>query len=216
LTHLGRAYSSAGPERQRLPSTGWPSRASGGRHTFLGPTAGLAYGVSFAAAYALLVVPQAWQAGTLVEAFEGASVFGVVAVLSDVFVRADRRARKLHQVLTVPPFGAEQLAIREGLLGALRKMDIGVDVELAPGQLGLTAVQAELLAYLLMGLTDFEVSDAAGVSEATVRYRLTRLYRALGVRGRRDATRRARERGSMPTSGAHPSPTLKTGRWHRR
>ena len=156
---------------------------------------GLVYGISFACAYALLVIPQALQVSALVEALEDASVLIIVAILSDWFVRVDRRALALGEALTVPPFGAEQLAIREGLLRALRTMDIPVDVVLAAGQVGLTAVQAELLAYLVLGLTNLEISDAVGVSEATVRYRLTRLYRALGVRGRREAARRARDLG---------------------
>ena len=40
----------------------------------------------------------------------------------------------------------------------------------------------------------------ASVSEATVRYRLTRLYRALGVRGRKAAVARAREIGLAAAS----------------
>ena len=56
---------------------------------------------------------------------------------------------------------------------------------------GLTVIQAELLAYLQMGLTNQEIADATKVGEATVRYRLTRLYRALGVSGRKAAVQRA-------------------------
>jgi DNA-binding CsgD family transcriptional regulator len=74
-------------------------------------------------------------------------------------------------------------------------MDISLDVVLAAGQLGLTAIQAELLSYLVLGLTNMEISDATRLSEAAVRYRLTRLYRMLGVRGRREAADRARALG---------------------
>jgi DNA-binding NarL/FixJ family response regulator len=74
-------------------------------------------------------------------------------------------------------------------------MDVPVDVVLAAGQLGLTAIQAELLAYLVLGLTNLEIAEATQVSEAAVRYRLTRLYRTLGVIGRREARRRAIELG---------------------
>jgi DNA-binding CsgD family transcriptional regulator len=56
-------------------------------------------------------------------------------------------------------------------------------------------MQIELLAYLMLGLTNQQIADAASVSEATVRYRLTPLYRTLGVRGRKAAAERARELG---------------------
>jgi len=171
---------------------------------------GLIYGLAFATAYGLLIVPQALYERQLVGAFEDAAVLLIVAVLCDWFVSVDRRALALNEALTVPPFGAEQLAIREGLLRALRTMDIPVDVILTAGQVGLTAVQAELLCYLVMGLTNVEISDAAAISEATVRYRLTRLYRALGVRGRREAAGRAQamglSKGSRSSSGIGEAP----------
>ena len=63
------------------------------------------------------------------------------------------------------------------------------------GQLGLTANQVELLGYLLLGFGNAQIADAIGRSEATVRYRLTSLYRAMGVSGRRAAIQRARELG---------------------
>jgi DNA-binding CsgD family transcriptional regulator len=68
--------------------------------------------------------------------------------------------------------------------------------------MGLTALQAELLAYLMLGLSNQEIADATQVSEATVRYRLTGLYRILGVSGRKQAAARARDLGltAMPQS----------------
>lgn len=156
---------------------------------------GLIYGVTFAAAYALLVVPQALRDHQLVEAFEDGSVLVVMAFLSDWFVRVDRRALELNAALHAPRFGPQHMAIREGLERALGSMDIPLDVVLAAGQLGLTAIQAELLTYLVIGLTNMEISDATRLSEAAVRYRLTRLYRKLGVSGRRGAAERARELG---------------------
>jgi DNA-binding CsgD family transcriptional regulator len=159
------------------------------------PRSGLIYGLTFAAAYAALVVPQALRNHTLVEAFEDGSILIMMAFLSDWFVRVDRRALELSEALHAPRFGPEHVAIREGLERALGNMDIPLDVVLAAGQLGLTATQAELLSYLVIGLTNLEISDATQLSEAAVRYRLTRLYRALGVRGRREAAQRARELG---------------------
>jgi DNA-binding CsgD family transcriptional regulator len=156
---------------------------------------GLIYGLTFATAYALLVVPRALQEHMLVGAFEDASFLIVMAFLSDWFVRVDRRALELNAALRAHRFGPEHIAIREGLGRALGNMDIPLDVVLAAGQLGLTAIQAELLTYLVIGLTNMEISDATRLSEAAVRYRLTRLYRKLGVSGRREAADRARELG---------------------
>ncbi len=115
-----------------------------------------------------MAVPSSSAASVL----EHAAILVIFALLSDWFVRVDKRALELNEALTVPPFGSEQLAIRDGLLRALRTMDVPVDAVIAAGQVGLTAVQAELLAYLMLGLTNIEISDASGLSEATVRYRL--------------------------------------------
>jgi DNA-binding CsgD family transcriptional regulator len=168
------------------------------------PRSGLIYGLTFATAYALLVGPRALHDHMLVAAFEDASFLIVTAFLSDWFVRVDRRALELNSALSAPRFGPEHMAIREGLERALGNMDIPLDVVLAAGQLGLTAIQAELLSYLVLGLTNLEIADATRLSEAAVRYRLTRLYRMLGVRGRREAADRARELG-LPGAIEHAS-----------
>lgn len=125
---------------------------------------GLTYGLAFAAAYALLILPQALRAHALVAAFDHAAALIIVAFLCDWFVRVDRRALELNEELDAPPFSAEQVAVRDGLLLTLRPMDIPVDVVLAARRIGLTAIQAELL-----------ISDATPVSEAAVGYRLTRV-----------------------------------------
>jgi DNA-binding CsgD family transcriptional regulator len=143
----------------------------------------------------VLVVPRALQDHMLVGAFEDGAFLIVIAVLSDWFVRVDRRALELNAALHAPRFGSEHIAIREGLERALGNMDIPLDVVLAAGRLGLTAIQAELLSYLVLGLTNMEISDATQLSESAVRYRLTRLYRTLGVNGRLEAAARARELG---------------------
>jgi DNA-binding CsgD family transcriptional regulator len=171
-----------------LAAVWWAAHVPRGR-------SGLVYAVTFATAYALLVLPQALQNHQLVEAFEDGSVLIVVALLSDWFVRVDRRALELNEALHAPRFGPEHLAIREGLQRALRSMDVPLDAVLAAGRLGLTAIQAELLSYLMLGLTNMEIADATRLSEAAVRYRLTRLYRVLGVSGRRQAADRARDLG---------------------
>jgi DNA-binding CsgD family transcriptional regulator len=169
---------------------------------------GLIYALTFAAAYGNLVVPQALRDHTLMEALLDESVLIGVAFVADWFVLVDRRALELNEASPAPRFGPKHLAIREGLERALGNMDIPVDVVLAAGQRGLTAIQAELLSYLELGLTNLEISDATRLSEAAVRYRLTRLYRTLGVSGRREAAERARELGFLgPTERPMSSET---------
>jgi len=159
------------------------------------PRSGLMYGLAFAAAYLVLVVPGAVRHQAIAGVFEDLTALIVIGALSDWFVGVDRRALALNEALHAAPPGLEQLAIREGLQRALRTMDVPVDVILTAGQVGLTAAQTEVLSYLVLGLSNLEIADAAGVSEATIRYRLTRLYRALGVRGRHAAAARAKEFG---------------------
>jgi DNA-binding CsgD family transcriptional regulator len=165
---------------------------------------GIVWAAVFGIAYGILVVPVAYQDRLLVQALEDASAVVIVGVLSDWFVRVDRRALELSEALAHVPAGAEKLAIRDGLKRALGPMEISLDVLLAAAHSGLTVIQAELLAYLTMGLTNQEIADATSVSEATVRYRLTRLYRALGVRDRKAARRRALELGLASSFGEPP------------
>jgi DNA-binding CsgD family transcriptional regulator len=159
------------------------------------PHSGLIYALIFTAAYAVLVVPEAAREHELASSFERIGALMLVAFLSDWFVRVDRRALELNEALQAPRFGPEQIAIRDGLQRALGNLEIPLDVVLAAGQLGLTALQAELLSYLMLGLTNLEIADAMHLSEAAVRYRLTRLYRTLGVSGRGEAAELARELG---------------------
>jgi DNA-binding CsgD family transcriptional regulator len=150
---------------------------------------------TFLVVYVLLVLPGAIEDRMLVHALEDVAVVVIIGVLSDWFVRVDARAIALSEALAQAPAGAEKLAIRDGLTRALGPMEISIDVLLAAARSGLTVVQAELLAYLVLGLTNQEIADATKVSVPTVRYRLTRLYRVLGVRGRQAAIATARELG---------------------
>jgi DNA-binding CsgD family transcriptional regulator len=163
------------------------------------PRSGLVYGMAFAATYAVLVASAAVHDRAVAAAFGDVVLVVIVAVLPDWFVRVNKRALQLGEALSRPPLNGNQVAMREGLQRALGATDLPVDVVLAAAQLHLTVVQTELLAYLAVGLTNLEIADAMNVSESTVRYRLTRLYRTLGVRRRREAVRRAFELGlSLP------------------
>jgi DNA-binding CsgD family transcriptional regulator len=168
---------------------------------------GATWAAAFLAAYVVLVMPSALADGTLVHAIEDVAVVVIIGVLSDWFVRVDARGLALSEALANGPAGAEKLAIREGLSRALSPMEISVDVLLAASRKGLTVIQAELLAYLVLGLTNQEIADATTVSVATVRYRLTRLYRALGVKGRKAAVARAREIGLAAAIARAPNRT---------
>jgi DNA-binding CsgD family transcriptional regulator len=154
---------------------------------------GLLWAAAFVVAYGILVMPGAIRGRDLVSALEDISVVVIVGLLADSFVRVDQRAIQLSETLTHAPAGAAELAIREGLTRALGPMEVSLDVLLAAARAGLTLIQAELLAYLQLGLTNQEIADATKVGEATVRYRLTGLYRAMGVRGRKAAVERAME-----------------------
>jgi DNA-binding CsgD family transcriptional regulator len=156
---------------------------------------GTMWAAAFTVVYLILVVPAAIMSGLLVHALGDASVVVIIGVLSDGFVRVDARALALSEALAKAPAGAEKLAIREGLTRAYGPMEISLGVLLAASREGLTVIQAELLAYLTLGLTNQEIADATKVSVPTVRYRLTRLYRAIGVQGRKEAAGRARQIG---------------------
>jgi hypothetical protein len=132
---------------------------------------GLTYGLAFAAAYALLVVPQALREHALVAAFENAVALIIVAFLSGWFVRVDRRALELSEAPHARRIAAEQGAVRDSLLLPLRTTEIPVDVVLAARGIGLTAIQAELLIW-----------DGTPISEAAPRYRLTWVHRGTGLR----------------------------------
>jgi DNA-binding CsgD family transcriptional regulator len=159
------------------------------------PRSGLLYGVVFATGYIALTLPVAIRELTVATMVEQITALVAIAVLSDWFHALDSNALALSDALRLAPAGIEQLAVRERLQYALRHSDVPVDVVLTAGQVGLTAAQTELLSYLVLGLSNLEIADAAAVSEATTRYRLTRLYRTLGVHGRRAAVARAHELG---------------------
>jgi DNA-binding CsgD family transcriptional regulator len=165
----------------------------------------LLWAAAFAAAYGSLVLPVALRDRAVLGALEDLSVVVIVGLLADRLLRGSRHANELQAMRARVPAGAEHVAIREGLTRALGPMEISLDVLLAAAGAGLTVIQAELLAYLQMGLTNQEIADATKVGEPTVRYRLTALYRALGVRGRKAAVVRAMELALDFVAGGRPA-----------
>lgn len=156
---------------------------------------GLLYGITFAASYVVLIVPIAVRALAIAAGFYQPTSIVIVTALADQLSAMNRRATELTKAAASSVPDADQRSMRQGLARAFPVSHVPIHALLTAGQLGLTAIQTELLAYLMLGLTNQEIADAAGVSEAAVRYRLTRLYRKLGVRGRKAAADRAREFG---------------------
>ena len=129
-----------------------------------------AFAVSFAIAYAVLIVPSAFQRGQLALAVEEPLTVLLIAAL------------------------AYRFAVRDGGVAEAKAATLASDSTRA-GRSPLPAMQSELLAYLVMGLTNREIADRWGISERSVRSRLTALYRLLGVRGRQEARLRAHRFG---------------------
>ena len=69
----------------------------------------------------------------------------------------------------------------------------------------LTAREREVLALLAAGLPNRAIGERLGVTEATVKAHLTRVYTRLGVTDRMSAALRARELGLGPKPGDTPS-----------
>jgi DNA-binding CsgD family transcriptional regulator len=154
------------------------------------------YAVAFLLPYTVLVLPDAWQRGALAEAAEDLLTIVVLALLVDWFMAVDRRVVHLSRVLHAGiAQGDSPLELRRRLGVAAGDSPLPIDTLVLAGRLGLRADEIELLGYLVLGFGNAQIAEAIGRSEATVRYRLTGLYRSLDVRGRRAAILRARELG---------------------
>jgi len=150
----------------------------------------------FLVPYVAVVFPDAWQRGALAEAVEDLLTIGVLALLVDWFMAVDRRVIHLSRMLHAGVAqGDSALELRRRLSIAAGESPLPIDTLVVAGQLGLRADEVELLGYLVLGFGNAQIAEAIGRSEATVRYRLTGLYRALDVRGRREAIGRARDLG---------------------
>jgi DNA-binding CsgD family transcriptional regulator len=166
------------------------------------------YAVAFLVPYTVLVLPDAWQRGALAEATKDLFTIVVLALLVDWFMAVDRRALNLSRMLNAGiTAGDSPLELRRRLGVAAGDSPLPIDTLVLAGRLGLRADEVELLGYLVLGFGNAQMAEAIGRSEATVRYRLTGLYRSLGVRGRREAILRARELGFDGIAGQPRDPS---------
>lgn len=163
---------------------------------------GALYGLAFVVGYAVFVGPAALQSGNTAAVLYQCAFVAAIGVMADRLRERDRSRWAFTVLHHSAESGPESL--RVGLSRAIQGGGVPIDVLLTAGQLGLTAMQTELIAYLILGLSNQEIADALSVSEATVRYRLTRLYRVLDVRGRKAAAERARELGLDALVGGSP------------
>jgi DNA-binding CsgD family transcriptional regulator len=129
----------------------------------------LAYGIALAVAYCLLIVPVAVRDGMPAEAIEDGIVLFAGWLLAEVAVRLVQAADAVRQApaASIPARGDAEL-----------KFD---------------PAESHLLACLALGLTNRQIAEVMQVSVGRVRYRLTLVYRTLGVEGRAQAVERARE-----------------------
>jgi DNA-binding CsgD family transcriptional regulator len=168
----------------RVRRNGYRLRLEGGHEVDVGtgrPTS-LIYGISMAVAYAVLVVPPALRGDMPAEAVEDGVVLASVWLLSEAFVRMRWRLAETSR-RTATEIDASTSA------SSFRTAE----------ELGLSAADAHLLACLSLGLTNRQIGQVMRISDGRVRYRLTLLYRSLGVNNRLQAVDRARElRRVMP------------------
>ncbi len=120
---------------------------------------------------------------------------GLVVAQAPVSAAAERQAHALDRS------AASREETREKIARALRHEPLPVESLIAGAHLGLAIRDTELLGFLVMGLTNQEIADALCISEATVKYRLTRLYRRLGVTRRAQAIAFARSVGVAQMPG---------------
>jgi DNA-binding CsgD family transcriptional regulator len=159
------------------------------------PHGAMLFGVIFVGVYLVMVMPAAIARHAAPEAFEDLVALIIVASLTDFYLALDRRAIEMSRAMRAMALSPQDLTFRRHVAALLEAPELPVDAVLAGAQFGLTAIQTELLALLMVGSTSPQMAEALSISEAAVRYRLTRLYRTLKVHGRTEAVARARAMG---------------------
>jgi DNA-binding NarL/FixJ family response regulator len=75
-----------------------------------------------------------------------------------------------------------------------------------PGNVELTAREGEILGLAAHGLTNSQIGKRLWVTEQTVKFHLSNIYRKLGVSNRTEASSYAHRRNLVTRSGPHPLP----------
>jgi DNA-binding CsgD family transcriptional regulator len=132
----------------------------------------LAYGIALAVSFGVLIGPVALRDGIVAEALEDGLVLLAAWVLAEAVVAASHR-RTAH--------------------GADKSVAVAPPPAASRGEVDLSPADAHLLACIALGLTNRQIADVMQVSSGRVRYRLSLLYRTLGVAGRTQAAQRAQE-----------------------
>jgi hypothetical protein len=132
----------------------------------------LLYGISMAVSYGVLLAPTALRDGLAAEALEDAAALGATWLLAEVAVQR-RQLSPTPQILDTATPAAPRWP--------------------RSPQLGISAEDAHFLGYLALDLSNRQIAETMRMPESTVRYRLSRLYRALRVHGRHEAVARARD-----------------------
>jgi DNA-binding CsgD family transcriptional regulator len=160
------------------------------------PWSGLLYASIFAVEFGLAAMSASLATDRVQEAIEDVVLAIVVGLLADLHLRIDARAMALTNALADLQRGGHSLAtLHARLTRAVSDVVLPLDSLLVGGQMGLKAQETELLGLLMLGLTNQQIADAMHVSEATVKYRLTHLYRRMGVHGRPSAVARGHQLG---------------------
>jgi DNA-binding CsgD family transcriptional regulator len=159
------------------------------------PHGAVLFGVIFVPVYTVMIMPEAIAMDRAPAAFEDLVALIIVASLSDFYLALDRRAVEMSRAMRELALSPHDLTFRQHVAALLEAPELPLDAVLAGAQFGLTAIQTELLALLMVGLTNPQLAEALTISEAGVRYRLTRLYRTLKVSGRAEAVARAKTLG---------------------
>jgi len=159
------------------------------------PHGALLFGVIFVAVYLVMIMPVAIATGDATAGFEDLVALTIVAGLTDFYLALDRRAVEMSRAMRKLALSPQDLTFRQHVAALLEAPELPIDAVLAGAQFGLTAIQTELLALLMVGSTNPQLAEALNISEAGVRYRLTHLYRTLKVTSRAEAVARAKALG---------------------
>ena len=159
------------------------------------PHGAVLFGVIFVAVYLVMIMPAAIAMGAATAGFEELVALIIVAGLTDFYLALDRRAVEMSRAMRKLALSPQDLTFRQHVAALLEAPELPIDAVLAGAQFGLTAIQTELLALLMVGSTNPQLAEALNISESGVRYRLTHLYRTLKVTGRVEAVARAKALG---------------------